>query len=64
MADNRQHRGTVYAVRMTDTRRWRWEVTPPACVGGLREEGGEVDGSQEDAIRVAHAAIERQVADH
>jgi hypothetical protein len=56
-----QHQGVYYSVEPVGERRWRWEVTPPTCVLGLKDEIGEVDGSQSDAIHAARRAIEAQV---
>ncbi len=60
LGEKLQHRGVVYSIRRLAGQRWRWAVEPPACVVGLKQEQGEVEGSQDEALRAARAAIERQ----
>jgi len=56
-----QHRGVQYSIEALGEQRWRWEISPPTCVLGLREETGEIKGDHSDAVRAAHRAIEQQI---
>lgn len=60
MADRVYHRGIAISVDRLADRKWRWAVTPSQAVLGLREESGEIEGDQVDAIRAARSAIEAQ----
>jgi len=53
--------GVQYSVEALGEQRWRWEVTPPTCVIGLKDEAGEVDGAHAEAVRAAQKAIEQQI---
>jgi hypothetical protein len=53
--------GVQYSVEALNERRWRWEVRPPTCVLGLKDEAGEVDGAHAEAVRAAQKAIEQQI---
>lgn len=54
------YRGIAYSIRRLSEQRWKWEIEPPNCIRGLRNQDGEVDGAQTDAIAAAHNAIEIQ----
>ena len=58
------HRGVMYSVESLGEQRWRWEVSPPKSMRGLKNKIGEIKGDQADAIRAAHKAIEAQVGRH
>jgi len=45
-------------------RRWRWEISPPSCVQGLRRASGEVEGELRDAECAAQNVIEQQTAQY
>lgn len=62
MTDHRHHHGVIYSVERAGEWKWRWEISPPSCVLGLREQSGEVAGEERDAVRAAEAAIERQTS--
>jgi len=53
--------GVQYSVEALGEQRWRWEVTPPTCVIGLKDEAGEVAGAHAEAVRAAQKAIEQQI---
>jgi hypothetical protein len=55
-----EYRGIQYSAEPAGARRWRWRVSPPDCVRGLRPEAGEIDGACGDAIQAARAAIKNQ----
>lgn len=55
-----EYRGIQYSVEPAGDRRWRWRVSPPDCVKGLKSEVGEIDGSRDEAIRAAQSAIKGQ----
>jgi len=61
---DRIHRGIGYSLHSIGVRRWRWEVSPPLCVQGLRQESGEVEGEMRDAEIVAQNAIEQQTGQY
>ena len=54
--------GVQYSVEALGHQRWRWEIFPPTCVIGLRDEAGEVNGAHDEAVRAAHKAIEQQIS--
>ncbi len=54
------HRGVGYSIKRAGDGKWRWEISPPSCVQGLRPQEGEVSGEERDAIQAACAAIEMQ----
>lgn len=57
-----QYCGVQYSIEALGHQRWRWEISPPTCVIGLRDEAGEVDGAHDEAVRAAHKAIEQQIS--
>jgi len=57
-----QYCGVQYSIEALGNQRWRWEISPPTCVIGLRDEAGEVDGAHDEAVRAAHRAIEQQIS--
>jgi hypothetical protein len=57
-----QYCGVQYSIEALGNQRWRWEIFPPTCVKGLRDEAGEVSGAQDEAVRAAHRAIEQQIS--
>jgi hypothetical protein len=57
---DRIHRGIGYSLHNLGARRWRWEVSPPASVLGLRFASGEVEGELRDADIAAQSSIEEQ----
>ncbi len=62
MSDELNHRGIRFRVRSLQTRRWKWEVEPPAAVRGLSAQSGELEGDRDDAVRAAKLAIETQTS--
>jgi hypothetical protein len=61
---DRTHRGIGYSIRSIGARRWRWEVSPPLSVLGLRPESGEIDGELRDAETAAQFVIEQQTGQY
>ncbi len=60
MSGTFEYRGIQYSVEAVADRKWRWRVTPPLCVRGMREDAGEIDGERHDAVAAAQAAIKNQ----
>lgn len=61
---DRIHRGIFYSLHSLGTRRWRWEVSPPSCVQGLRPESGEIEGEMREADTAAQSSIEQQTGQY
>jgi len=61
---DRIHRGIGYSLHNLGTRRWRWEVSPPSSVQGLRRACGEVEGEMRDADSAAQSSIEQQTGQY
>ena len=61
---DRIHRGIGYSLHSLGTRRWRWEISPPSGVQGLRAESGELDGELRDAECAAQNVIEQQTGQY
>ncbi|HEX4635945.1 MAG TPA: hypothetical protein VH189_07165 [Rhizomicrobium sp.] len=61
---DRIHRGIGYSLHNLGARRWRWEVSPPSGVQGLRMESGEVEGELRDAECAAQSVIEQQTGQY
>jgi len=61
---DRMHRGIEYRVHNVGARRWRWEVSPPLSVQGLRCETGEIEGELRDAESAAELVIEQQTGQY
>jgi len=57
---DRIHRGIEYSLHNIGARRWRWEVSPPLSVQGLKCESGEIEGELRDAETAAQMVIEQQ----
>jgi hypothetical protein len=62
MVGTQDYRGIQYSVERVADRRWRWRISPPLCVLGMREEAGEIEGVHIDAVLAAQRAIESQVS--
>jgi hypothetical protein len=56
------HRGCRFSISELDSAGWRWTLHPESQAGAKAVLiYGEVSGTREDAIKAAHAAIERQM---
>jgi len=60
MSGTLEYRGIQYSVEPAGYRRWRWRVSPPTSVRGLKPEVGEIDDDRDEAIRAAQVAIKGQ----
>lgn len=58
------HRGIEYSIHNVGARRWRWEVSPPLSVQGLKCESGEIEGEMRDAETAAQFVIEQQTGQY
>jgi len=61
---DRIHRGIGYSLHSLGMRRWRWEISPPSCVQGLRHASGEVEGELRDAECAAQNMIEQHTTQY
>ena len=61
---DRIHRGIEYSIHNVGARRWRWEVSPPLSVQGLKCESGEIEGEMRDAETAAQFVIEQQTGQY
>jgi len=61
---DRIYRGIVYSIHNVGVRRWRWEVSPPLSVQGLKRASGEIEGELRDAETAAQIVIEQQTGQH
>ncbi|HEY4276327.1 MAG TPA: hypothetical protein VGM68_12635 [Rhizomicrobium sp.] len=60
MSGTLEYRGIQYSVEPAGERRWRWRVSSPACILGLKPEVGEIEGGRDEAVRAAQFAIKGQ----
>jgi len=61
---DRIYRGIEYSIHNLGARRWRWEVSPPLSVRGLKCESGEIVGELGDAEAAAQFMIEQQTGQY
>lgn len=59
MSGKLHHRGIFYSVTDLDGQRWKWQISPPDAILGLRSESGEALG-RDNAVVAAQKAIEAQ----